>query len=41
MTRAIGDFYLQTVGLTWRPEVRTWDLPSLLATGFSPGGSPR
>lgn len=40
MTRAIGDFYLQTVGLTWRPEVRTWDLPSLLATGFSPGGSP-
>ena len=34
MTRAIGDFYMHTFGVTWKPEVKTWDLASLLASGL-------
>ena len=30
MTRSIGDFYMQTFGITWRPEVITVDLAEVL-----------
>ena len=29
MTRSIGDFYMHTFGVTWRPEVRVIDLAAL------------
>lgn len=34
MTRAIGDFYMHTFGVTWQPEVKIWDLSSLLRNGL-------
>ena len=29
MTRSIGDFYMHTYGVTWKPEVRSIDLAAL------------
>ena len=34
MTRAVGDFYMHTFGVTWEPEIKSWDLGRLLSSGF-------
>ena len=40
MTRSIGDFYLHTFGVTWKPEVRTMELSDLIMkkSGGGKGG---
>ena len=40
MTRSIGDFYLHTFGVTWKPEVRTVELSDLIMkkSGGGKGG---